>query len=223
MFKKFFKKYISQDLIDLLRTSYRRIALNMFFKRRKTKHIYAGFPLEIYIGDHLGEQWYNCDWERKEIEFLRQNKLKTGSRVFNIGAHQCVVALILAKIVGSNGLVVAVEMDAHHISLAKINRKSNNTSNLHIIHAAVAERGGSVFFDRDQIQSRPAKWGTPKVRSISVDELTEQYCPPSLLYIDVEGYECNVLMGSKKTMQYYPDCCIEVHVGCGLEKYNGSV
>jgi len=31
---------------------------------------------------------------------------------------------------------------------------------------------------------------TTKAPSISVDALTVRYSPPSVLYIDVEGYEC---------------------------------
>jgi hypothetical protein len=33
----------------------------------------------------------------------------------------------------------------------------------------------------------------------------------------------SVPRGARKTLQYYPDCCIEVHIGCGLENYGGSI
>lgn len=226
MIKNIFKKYIPRNWAGPLQISFMKIMSIIFFlkdKGKKKHHIYSGFPLEIYMGDPVSKQWYDHDWVRDEIEFLRQNKLKTGACVFNIGAHQCVVALILSKIVGKNGLVVAVEMNSHHIASAKINKKNNDASNLHIIHAAVAEKKGTVFFNNDQIQPGPIKRGLTKVRSVSIDDLTDLYGPPSLLYIDVEGYECNVLRGAKKTLRYYPDCCIEVHIGCEFQKFNCSL
>jgi hypothetical protein len=39
----------------------------------------------------------------------------------------------------------------------------------------------------------------------------------------VEGFEVHALKGATHTLQGRPDCFIEVHVGCGLEKFGGSV
>ncbi len=186
------------------------------------KHLYCGYPLKIYINDLVSKQWYDTDWKRNEIEFLKRGKLKRGATVFNIGAHQGIVALIFSKIVGQNGYVIAAEPDKHHIRILNFNKKNNNASNLHIVHAAVAEKRGSKFFVNDQITDHKTKLGT-RIRTITVDDLTKKYGSPSLLFIDVEGYEVNVLKGAKQTLKYYPNCCVEVHTNCGLEEYGGSI
>jgi len=223
--KLFIKRHIPSKMLNFLILTKTAILSKKteVIKREKIKHIYEGFPLEITIGDREGKSWYDQDWVRDEIKFLQQNKLKEGACVFNIGAHQCIVALILSRIVGYNGLVVAVEMDAHHVALAKINKRNNRADNLQIVHAAAAEKMGGIFFEGGRIRSPSIKWGGTKVHTISVDNLSNRYGPPDLLFVDVEGYECHVLRGAQKTLRYYPDCCIEVHVGCGLENYNGSV
>jgi FkbM family methyltransferase len=211
-------------IITLYHWFYNTISSSIYFLTRKKKlHTYEGFPLEIFICDTVSKEWYDHDLERYEIKFLQRNNLKSGMRVFNIGAHHGVIALILAKIVGPNGKVVAVEMDKHHVEIANINKRNNNAKNLRIIHAAISDTNDKVFFSHDQIIQTSNNEGKKEVRSITVDDLTRKYGLPSLLYIDVEGYECKVLKGATKTLKYFPDCCLEVHVNNGLEQFGGSL
>ena len=44
-----------------------------------------------------------------------------------------------------------------------------------------------------------------------------------MLFIDVEGFECELLRGAQHTLAARPDCFVEVHVKAGLEKFGGSV
>ena len=61
----------------------------------------------------MGAGWYDHDWpELPEIALLKQHGLRPGARVFDIGAHQGVVALMLSKTVGPEGFVLAVEASA---------------------------------------------------------------------------------------------------------------
>ena len=67
-------------------------------------------------------------------------------------------------------------------------------------------------------------WEKISVPSVRVDELTRRYGPPDVLFVDVEGFESKVLRGAIDTLsRYRPDCFFEMHVGCGLEKFGGSV
>lgn len=186
-------------------------------------HNYAGFPLKVYISDPVSAEWYNHDWDRDELTFLKKHKLKKGVRVFDIGAHQGIVALIFSKIVGDTGEVVAIEMDADHVKKANINKLTNNVTNLRILQKAVAEKTGTLFFSHDQIKTQNRTENLTKVRSISIDDLTKKFGSPSIIYMDIEGYEYNALKGAKKTLKLATDWCIEIHVKCGLEKFNGSV
>lgn len=224
MIKKYIKEYAPLSLIHLWRFFYNKIrALVYFIRRHHEYHTYAGFPLIVYISDPVSAGWYGHDCDRDEITFLQKYKLKKGARVFDIGAHHGMVALIFSKIVGITGKVIAVEMDANHAKKANINKQINNATNLKILQLAVAEKNGTTFFSHDQIQTRDNTGNLKKVKSISIDSITRKFGAPSIVYIDIEGYEYNTLKGAKKTLLLATDWCIEVHVKYGLEKFNGSV
>ena len=44
-----------------------------------------------------------------------------------------------------------------------------------------------------------------------------------MLFIDVDGFECQVLRGGRATLAQVPDCFVEVHIGKGLEAEGGSL
>ena len=80
------------------------------FRQRQVEHTYSSFPLKVHISDPIAEQWYDHDCDRpEEFRLLRQSRLNPGARVFNLGAHQGILAMVLWKMVGHNGEVIAVE------------------------------------------------------------------------------------------------------------------
>jgi tRNA A58 N-methylase Trm61 len=56
---------------------------------------------------------------------LAGSRLKAGARVFDLGAHQAVVALMLSQLVGHEGEVIALEAERHNFEVAERNRKLN--------------------------------------------------------------------------------------------------
>src|SRR5215213_150137 len=75
---------------------------------RVVEHTYGNERLKVYLADPLSQAWYDQDWsELPEVATLRQSRLHPGAKVFDIGAHQGVVALMIAREVGPRGLVVA--------------------------------------------------------------------------------------------------------------------
>jgi len=196
------------------------------YRPRQVRHTYGGFPLDIYLADPLAEGWYDHDWpELAEIDLLRRHRLKPAAHVFNIGAHQGVVALMLARIVGPAGRVVAVEANAHNAAIARQNRDLNKADQLHVVHAAAAEKSGTIFFGASlngQVDDGSGAWGRGEVTAVSIDDLSREHGGPDVLFIDVEGFEEQVLSGARETLRPRPDCFVEVHVGAGLEKFGAS-
>lgn len=237
MLKQTIKNLLPSDIWKLLRSC--RVAYNEMYsyiaiKRIQRKiskynskvvtHNYCGNIFNIFIADPLAEDWYDKELEElEEIKLLKTGKLKEGAKVFNIGAHQGVVAMVLCKCVGGNGEVVAVEPNYFNTEIAKINFKNNDINNIQMLHAAIASKSGRVSINQSLNASVDNGLGNIEVDSYTIDELSVKYGMPDIIFIDVEGYECEALKGASKTLAYRPDCFIEIHVKTGLEKYNGRV
>lgn len=226
MLKRILRSLVPARIWEWMRSFHLRYTLS-HYPAFQSEHTYGGVKLAVWLADPLGKGWYDHDWpELPEIEFLQRYRLKEGATVFDLGAHQCVVALMLQRSVGPTGLVLAVEANGHNAAVGEKNRVLNHAENLHIIHAAIAERAGTVKFNRGlngQIGPAECQVGLAEVKAVTIDDLALEYGIPDVLFIDIEGYECQALSGAKETLKKRPDCFVEVHVGVGLEKLGGSV
>ncbi len=182
--------------------------------------------MKVHLADPMAERWYDHDWDSlAEIECLKLGKLKPGAVVFDLGAHQAIVALMILAEVRPGGHVVAVEASAHNHRVAKINSKLNDADGLTVLHAAVADKPGTVLISEQlngQIVNGSNEWGQVKVDAITIDGLSKRYGYPDVIFIDIEGFEHKALEGAKETLSHGPDVFVEVHIGVGLEKFGGS-
>ena len=126
----------------------------------------------------------------------------------------------------ATGRVVAVEASPHNAAAAEVNARLNQAANLVVRCAAVSDRPGTLTFNQGlngQVDDGTGEWGRTEVVALTIDQLTEEYGAPDLLFIDVEGFECQALRGATATLsRHRPDCFVEVHIGAGLEKF-GSI
>lgn len=208
-----------------LRRLLRRLAVARF-RAYDARHRYGGQSFVVHIADPLARGWYDHDWDLgSEIALLqRRGRLQPGARVFDVGAHQGVVALMLAGIVGPAGQVVAVEAVAHNARVATRNAAVNGFAQLLVVQAAIGDADGSLWFeDRwNGAVSRTPGVGV-RVEAVTIDTLSARYGAPGVLFIDVEGFELHALRGAARTLRaHLPDLYVEAHVGAGLEPF-GSV
>jgi FkbM family methyltransferase len=194
---------------------------------RVVKHNYGGGALTVLIADPLAEGWYDRDWsELPEIAALRSSRLRPGALVFDIGAHQGVVALMLAREVGREGRVVAVEPNAHNVAVARKNCELNAMQQVEVVQSAVSDRNGPLFFAASlngQLDDGTGAAGRVRVESMTVDAMAQVHGSPDVVFVDVEGAEALVLAGAAQVLAGDADFFVEMHVGCGLEKLGGSV
>lgn len=184
-----------------------------------------GVPLRVMIADQLGAWWYDQDWPEAtmpELAILSERTLRPAATVFDIGAHQGIVALVMAHLVGESGRVVAVEPNSHQAGVAVQNLLLNGCRQLTLLRAAVGQEMGLVPFEEFGATVGGGVGARP-VASITIDDLTATYGRPDVLYIDVEGFECQVLRGAAKTLAQRPDVCVEIHAGGLIENQGGSV
>jgi FkbM family methyltransferase len=193
------------------------------YPRRIVEHDYAGVRHRVLIASPYGER-YDHDWpELQEVAWLKQNGLRPGARVFDLGASSGVVAMILADVVGPAGRVVALEAHPEDAATMARNKELNGIDQLECLHAAVARENGEIVFGRNGfVDDGSRRWGDLRVPSFSIDELTRRYGPPDVVFIDVEGYEHEALLGAAATIEQGPDWFVEVHGDEQLGVYGSS-
>jgi FkbM family methyltransferase len=185
------------------------------FRHKIVRHNYGGRSMLVHLKDPMSQQWYDCDWKRpEEIALLAQYRLKSGAKVFDIGAHQSVVAMMLASEVGSNGLVITLEPNPFNVRMGQLNIQSNGFDNIVQLQAMVSSTNGSgvMSFQLNgrPVSSEPGAWGLD-VPSITIDELARRYGVPDVVFVDIEGYEFEALKAASQVMAGDADWCIELH------------
>ncbi len=78
------------------------------FRACQVRRSRAGCQFDLWILDPTAKGWYDCDAPEipPEMSFLAQHRLRSGATVFDCGAHQCLIAMILAKFLSTTGKVV---------------------------------------------------------------------------------------------------------------------
>lgn len=208
-------------LANTLRTLKHRIE-DMAFRERVESHVFDGRPLKVTIADKTAQEWYGVDCPRlRDFDALAGRGLNKGGKVFDVGAHQGVVAMMLANEVGPGGRVIAVEATERNAEIARRNVALNAIANLEILHAAAARVDGPILFSQKRngaiaLDDGP---GVKAVEGLSIDTLSVRYGLPDLVYMDIEGYEVEALKGAPNTLASKASWFIEVHGDEELAKF----
>jgi FkbM family methyltransferase len=141
--------------------------------------------------------------------------VQPGSVVWDVGANVGLLSIAAAQRAGASGKVVAVEAD---IWLAGLLRKSAamqpaSSAPIQVIPAAISHapavasfhvvqrcRAGNFLDGSGGSSQTGGVRETVSVLTITLDWLLEQEGKPSVLKIDVEGAESNVLDGARRVM-----------------------
>lgn len=193
------------------------------FRRSWVRHRYGGHELEILLADPVGKGWYDSDWpEPPELAVLRRGRLREGATIFDLGAHQGIVALMMARAVGPSGKVIAVEAGAFNARIAEANRARNHADNLTVLHAIVTDAATPVKFNPATGRVERGVLFAASAPAVSIDSLAERYGEPDVVYLDIEGFEGHALRGASRTLAGKADFFVEVHAE-QLPRYGESV
>jgi FkbM family methyltransferase len=128
-----------------------------------------------------------------------------GDVVFDVGANVGVYTLAFSRRTGPTGHVVAFEPLPRNLAFLRRHLQMNALTNVRVMPVAVSDRSGSALFREASHHAMGAldASGALTVPTVVLDALVAQgeLPSPSLIKIDVEGAEVDVLRGARGILQ----------------------
>ena len=146
--------------------------------------------------------------------------LEPGDTMIDVGAHVGTMTLVAARAVGPGGHVVAVEPGPRAAGLLRRGLHLNSLAETVDVHqcAAGAEAGEADLFlsdvlgENSLVAGHGAEGASERVAVRSLDSLVPPG-PVTLVKIDAEGYELEVLKGMSRIVAENPDLAIIIEFG----------
>ena len=201
----------------------KKIAKATYF-RSETVHRMAIGPMRGIVwkvDDITGlSPWYSGTERDHQKAFKRL--IKPGDVVVDVGANWGIHTLLLSKLVGPSGLVVALEPFPEAVDSLKWHLDANKCSNVKVVEKAASDKDGQALFTVGESASTGGlAEGEPHsqrkqltVMTTRLDSLVKDLgiSHVRLIKIDVEGGETKVLLGALRTIQKYrPYLVIDLH------------
>jgi FkbM family methyltransferase len=150
------------------------------------------------------------------------DNLQTGDVVWDIGAHVGVYSLLAYDVVGQTGRVYAFEPEPRTYRMLRQNCKLNKAHNLDLLPIALGDEDGEAVLYTDWraglgihklfYETRLRKRGTAVTISKGDTLINNQTArPPTVVKLDVEGWEYAVLQGMTSALSHCRLLLIEVH------------
>lgn len=173
-----------------------------------------GTRFEFLIGDPVGEDWYAPPRPATpEQRFLRDRLVAPGDVIFECGAHHGLFTVLMARWAGEGGRVVAFEPSVGSARILRENVALNGLRDrVRVEEAAVGATVGSLNLSAESngIALGGPRFAAQRVACTTLDRFAD--LAPTLVKVDVEGFELEVLRGADRVLERTPKWAIEVHV-----------
>lgn len=169
--------------------------------------------LRFYGGDTVG---YQLGISEPLVQQALVKYLKAGDVLYDVGAHAGFMALLGGRIVGSAGAVIAFDPITDNLALLVRNVAVNHDAlrcEFHPLALALSDQDGKAMMVAGErtITASLSDSGDHEVETARLDSVSHLR-PPSLVKIDVEGAEIEVLAGARRTLaEHLPVVVVEIH------------
>ena len=173
-----------------------------------------GVSFEFLLGDVTGREWYAKQTALSpEMAFLRDRMTAPGDVVLECGAHHGFMTILIANWIGPAGRVTAFEASPRSADILRDNIGRNRLQErVTVVGKAVGARDGRLRITEESNAVPLTGRYEPgvEVPVVALDDYAD--LEPTLIKLDVEGFEIEALRGAKRILERRPKLAIEVHV-----------
>jgi FkbM family methyltransferase len=181
-----------------------------------------GKGLWAHIDPRFETTYVEGEYEQSLQECLSKY-LQPGGVLYDVGAHIGIISMLAAKLVGPTGAVFAFEADPENAKRIEENIQRNSLDWITIAGCAAWYVDGYVEFQRDSAHSSRNQGGISaisatksqdliQVEAVALDTFAVKNRLPTVIKVDVEGAEAEVLRGSERVFaRAKPILICEVH------------
>jgi FkbM family methyltransferase len=182
-----------------------------------------GSGLLLTLNPRYEAQYATGTYEVALLKYLAAH-LKQGDVLYDVGGHIGFVSLVGARLVGLEGRVFAFEPDPENASWIRDHAQMNALPQIEVVPAAVWSECKTVSFHRAPTSSSRntgavAGWavnaGADRMivaEALTLDRFALDHLPPTVIKIDVEGNEEEVLKGAETVfLRRKPLLICEIH------------
>jgi FkbM family methyltransferase len=151
--------------------------------------------------------------EDDSIEAYTQSyKPQPGDLIFDAGAHAGFTTVMLAKLCGPSGHVIAFEPDGQIVSYLEKNIAAEKLSNVTIVPKALDGKTGTSYFNQDGTMSAGlvdySVYGNTgqriSVETLTLEDACREFGVPKFIKMDIEGAEVDVIRASGDFLKRNP-------------------
>lgn len=206
---------------------------NRNFSPYVVDRVMYGTDFKFFVANKDGKSWYidSSDesmqkhgfWLCPELEFVKNSICSQGDIVLECGGHHGLTAVVISKWIGQAGRVYCFEPNPENLPIINKNIEINDIHNVVVIPKAVGAADGKIKITNSDSNSYILKGSENngvEVAVVRVDDYLN--LKPTMLKIDVEGFEVEVLKGAKELLKTHPKLAIELHPDM-IQRYKSSV
>src|SRR5262245_43203816 len=148
-------------------------------------------------------------WYELGIQLLVSDVLKTGETVVDVGANRGMFAIIASRLVGDGGRILCFEPNPNCLKRLDQEVEANGISNIFVHRFALGDREENLVLSVPTVNSGEGTFGRSAYHLDATYQIRAQvkkgdqllvHEKPSLIKVDVEGFECKVVGGLAQTI-----------------------
>ena len=194
---------VKKPLIGLIRYIYINLKIRLYYKPLKIKWL-NNLRYYLSLGDSgiIGNYYFFIDDYEESIFLIHY--LTNKDLFIDVGSNHGHYTMIASGICNSKS--ISIEPVKSTYTRLKMNIELNKLKNVKLFNVGISNYEGDLYISNNmgsmnRIMEKTSDANCELIRTTTIDKLLTKEEKISLIKIDVEGYEKNVLLGCAKTLQ----------------------